>query len=92
VPGRASTGLTDRDGVGLVQRVVSRGLGWLFREQNTLDQGIDGHVEVAVDGHGTGRLIAVQIKSGPCYFRRPTQGGWSFSYTERERQLWLGHA
>ncbi|QKV74085.1 DUF4365 domain-containing protein [Amycolatopsis sp. Hca4] len=91
MPGRASTGLTDLDGVGLVQRVVSRSLGWIFREQRTLDQGIDGHVEVAVNGHGTGRLIAVQIKSGPSYFRRPVEGGWSFYYSARERQVWHGH-
>lgn len=89
--GRVSTALTDREGVALVQRIVSRDLGWIFREQTVVDQGVDGQVEVAVEGRGTGRLIAIQIKSGSSYFRR-VKDGWAFYYSERERELWLGHA
>ncbi|WP_256448852.1 DUF4365 domain-containing protein [Nocardiopsis akebiae] len=89
--GHASTALTDRAGTAIVELIVTQDLGWIFREQTVVDQGVDGHVEVAVEGHGTGRLIAVQIKSGPSYFRR-VKGGWAFYYSARERQLWLGHA
>jgi len=85
------TTLIDRQGVALVERIVARDLGWIFREQHVSDQGIDGQVEVAVDGRGTGRLIALQIKTGSSYFR-PVNGGWAFYYSERERGLWLGHA
>ena len=91
MPGRIETALTDREGVALVERIVSRDLGWIFREQRVVDQGVDGQVEVAVAGRGTGRLIAVQIKSGGSYFRR-VKGGWAFYYSDRERELWLGHA
>ncbi len=89
---RRSTTLIDRDGVHLVGRIVSRDLGWLFRPQDVADQGIDAQVEVAVAGQATGRLIALQIKTGATYFRRAKGGGWTFYYSERERNLWNGHA
>ncbi|MEU4667506.1 DUF4365 domain-containing protein [Amycolatopsis sp. NPDC023774] len=90
--GNTKTALIDREGLGLFQRAVTRDLGWIFREQTVVDQGIDGHVEIAdEDGRGTGRLIAVQIKSGPSHFRR-VKGGWAFYYDETKRRLWLGHA
>jgi hypothetical protein len=75
--GRAKTALTDREGVAIFQRIVSRDLGWIFREQTVVDQGVDGQVEVAIEGHGTGRLIAVQIKSGSSYFKSVKGGGRS---------------
>lgn len=88
---RRSTALTDQEGVLLLGRTVTRELGWFFRPQDVADQGIDAHVEVAVDGHATGRLVALQIKSGSSYFRHPAKGGWTFYYSPRERNLWNGH-
>jgi len=77
-------------------------LGWIVRRQNESVQGIDAQVEKvdmvarkngAPKQVATGRLIAVQIKSGESWFRRPTKtGGWWFPFTERERNLWLNHA
>lgn len=89
---RTSTSLTDREGIAVVERIVTRDLRWFFREQSVVDQGIDAHVEVANSGHGTGRLMALQIKSGPSHFRHRVAEGWTFYYTERERTLWHGHA
>ncbi|NTW38627.1 MAG: DUF4365 domain-containing protein, partial [Cellulomonadaceae bacterium] len=89
---RRSTTLTDQEGVLLLGRTVIRDLGWLFRQQEVADQGIDAQVEIAVDGHATGRLVALQIKTGPSYFKRPANGGWTFYYSARERNLWNGHA
>ncbi|WP_281356977.1 DUF4365 domain-containing protein [Fodinicola acaciae] len=91
MPGGISTGRTDREGIALFDLRVSRDLKWIFREQQVRDQGIDGQVEVADEDRGTGRLIAVQIKSGPSYFVE-VRDGWAFYYSSRERQLWLGHA
>lgn len=85
-----STDSIDREGVGLVQRMVSRDLGWIFREQTTSDQGIDAQVEIAVHGRGTGELLALQLKSGTSHFKKLTDG-WGFYYSERERTLWLNH-
>jgi tetratricopeptide (TPR) repeat protein len=77
-------------------------LGWIVRRQHESDQGIDAQVEKVefVERKtgppkevSTGRLIAVQIKSGESWFRRPTKtGGWWFSFSERERNHWLNHA
>jgi tetratricopeptide (TPR) repeat protein len=77
-------------------------LGWIVRRQHESDQGIDAQVEKVefvkcksgpAKEVSTGRLIAVQIKSGESWFRRATKtGGWWFSFAERERNLWLNHA
>ena len=64
---------------------------WIWREQSVLDFGIDGHIEiVGEDGEPTGQLIAVQVKSGPSYFRR---GESTFPYyvDERHVKYWDQH-
>lgn len=77
-------------------------LGWIVRRQHESDQGIDAEIEKVNFKErkkgpprelATGRLIAVQIKGGKSWFRSPTKtGGWWFSFSERERNLWLNHA
>jgi uncharacterized protein DUF4365/TPR-GreAB-C-PIN type conflict system protein len=77
-------------------------LGWIVRRQHESDQGIDAEIERVIFKErkkgpprelATGRLIAVQIKGGKSWFRSPTKtGGWWFSFSERERNLWLNHA
>ena len=77
-------------------------LGWIVRRQHESDQGIDAQVEKVTFVErkdrdpkqvSTGRLIAVQIKSGKSWFRQATEtNGWWFSFSERERNLWLNHA
>ncbi|WP_159319771.1 DUF4365 domain-containing protein [Tenacibaculum maritimum] len=44
--------------------IVTKNLGWIFREQMISDVGIDAIIEQVDDGYPTGKLIAVQIKSG----------------------------
>ena len=85
------TALTDQEGVNFVGLSVARHLRWLFRPQDVADQGIDAHVELAKDGRATGRLLALQIKSGPSQFGRKVDDGWTFYYSDRERSLWNGH-
>ena len=44
---------------------------WLFRRQLESDFGIDAQVEVVdEEGKPTGQLVALQIKSGPSYFKK----------------------
>jgi hypothetical protein len=60
---------TERIGINAVERVVLDGLHWIWREQPVSDFGIDGHIEaVADDGTPTGKLFAVQVKTGASYF------------------------
>lgn len=66
--------------------------GWEFREQPVKDFGIDAHVE-PFDGPNrpSGRLIALQLKSGLSYFREKTAAGWAYRGQNKHLRYWLGH-
>ena len=55
---------TERLGVIKTDEIVTKNLGWIFREQTISDVGIDAIIEQVDNGYPTGKLIAVQIKSG----------------------------
>jgi hypothetical protein len=91
---------TGRQGVYLVAQ-VAEDMNWIFREQSIEDQGIDAHIEAAeilTDKRGgsfrrgTGRLIAVQIKSGPTQFDDISPEGWWFRFDDVHARLWLNHS
>ncbi|MFD9587603.1 DUF4365 domain-containing protein [Streptomyces sp. NPDC059980] len=94
------THLTDRFGVSLVSLQVVSELGWLFREQETSDVGIDAQLEVVrgasmspgTSGKSTGRLLAVQIKSGPSQFAGATDGGWWYPCDAAHVEYWTSHS
>ncbi|WP_250850963.1 DUF4365 domain-containing protein [Streptomyces malaysiensis] len=94
------THLVDRAGVSRAAYLVSTQLGWLFREQETSDIGIDAHLEVVDDaslipegaGRGTGRLLAAQIKSGNSQFTSPADGGWWFYCDAKHIEYWVHHS
>jgi hypothetical protein len=72
--------------------LIHKELGWKFREQHESDHGIDAQVETVVAGQPTGRLIALQIKSGPSWFKEPRQGvGWVLRGPKRNLSYWLKH-
>ena len=81
----------NRRGVNIVEDVALR-LEWFFPEQPISDQGIDAHLEKAPNEIGTGRLIAVQIKSGSSYFSETVEEGWVFRFNPKKAKLWLNHA
>lgn len=87
-----ASSLTADTGVALVQFIVGKELGWLFRSQFSADKGIDAHVEVVQEGRATGRLLALQIKSGESWFRESTAEGFVFRPKERHVKYWLGHS
>ncbi|MFD8495810.1 DUF4365 domain-containing protein [Amycolatopsis sp. NPDC059657] len=66
--------------------------GWVFRNQPIRDYGIDAHVEPKTGDVPSGRLVALQIKTGQSYFE-PTADGWRYRAKGNERHLhyWLGH-
>ncbi len=55
---------TERLGVNTTERIVIKDFCWIFREQSIVDVGVDAIVEESVEGNPTGKLIALQIKSG----------------------------
>ncbi len=66
------------------------GLGCIYRNQGEADGGIDGHIEVVdvATGEFTGKLIGVQIKTGPSYFRSKTADGWTVPIAKNTVHYW----
>lgn len=81
-------------GVRMVREVVEERLGWIFREQERRDFGIDAHIEVVSEQHATGRLVAAQIKCGPAYLRERVAANRGYVYRGRLKHLvyWLNHS
>ena len=55
------------------------------------DYGIDAQIEVTNQEYPTGKMIAVQIKSGASYFLSTTEDGIIFRFDEKHKKYWLGH-
>lgn len=76
----------------MVQQKVARELQWLFREQMPSDLGIDAQIEVLRNGKSSGRLLALQIKSGDSYFREQRGEGIVYRDDQRHLEYWLNHS
>jgi hypothetical protein len=83
--------LTERRGVNAVEAVFLNEFGWIFREQANSDFGIDAHTEVVEVGKPTGKLVALQIKTGASYFRKHGDN-FIFYGDHRHLEYWLGHS
>ena len=81
----------DRLGVAALQTFFAKN-GWLFREQFTHDFGIDAHVEIVEDRVPTGKLIAIQIKSGSSYFSEETADSVVFRTDDKHVGYWINHS
>ncbi|MES2355090.1 MAG: DUF4365 domain-containing protein [Pseudomonadota bacterium] len=83
---------TERLGINAVEQIVLNDLESIFREQLVNDMGIDAQIElVNGDKNPTGKLIAVQIKSGASHFRGKAD---NFLYHGKNVHLdyWLNHS
>lgn len=83
---------TEREGVSAVQSIVYSDLQWIFREQTVVDFGIDAQIEIANQESATGKVIAVQIKSGDSYFIRKTEENIIFCFDEKHKNYWVNHS
>jgi hypothetical protein len=84
---------TSRIGVYAVAAMIEKELGWIFREQPTSDHGIDAQVEVVGSRSDvTGRLIALQIKSGKSYFQESVEGGFVYRGDSNHLNYWARHS
>jgi hypothetical protein len=54
----------ERLGVIETDRIITKDIGWIFREQPIIDVGLDAIIEQSEDGNPTGKFLAVQIKTG----------------------------
>jgi hypothetical protein len=85
------TALTERQGVNAAARAFETEFRWFFREQTVSDFGIDAQVEIIEKGQPTGRLIALQIKSGVSFFRSLRNGSYTYRGERRHLEYWSGH-
>ena len=87
LPKVTKTYRTERDGVIAVAAAVND-LGHVWRETPSQDVGVDGQIEyVSAEGHATGRIVAVQVKSGRSYFT-DLGSAWGFTPEKKHREYW----
>ncbi|WP_293156145.1 MULTISPECIES: DUF4365 domain-containing protein [unclassified Microcoleus] len=86
-----SNSRTERIGVAATNLLFET-LGWIFREQPIEDYGIDAHVEVVESNTATGKLIALQIKSGKSWFKQKTTDGFVFYVNTEHLEYWQKHS
>lgn len=82
----------ERVGVSKIQLLVNQELNWIFREQPTDDYGIDAQIEIFDGKYATGKLIAVQIKSGPSYFQEANGNHIIYRGDEKHLVYWTKHS
>ena len=81
---------TERLGVNAVEAIFL-GFKWAFRSQDVSDCGIDALVEIWEEEKFTGKLIALQIKSGKSYFRLNKDNAYVFTGSLRHLDYWTRH-
>lgn len=79
--------LTEREGINYVGLIASR-IGLVWRELVNTDLGIDGYLEVVVNGVPIG-LVAVQVKSGPSYIESPNPTNFTLRAESKHVRYWL---
>lgn len=82
---------TERVGVNEVEKIVLNELGWIFREQPIADMGIDAHIEKVDECSPTGKLLALQIKTGLSHFHE-TEDGLTYYGELAHLDYWTGHS
>lgn len=83
------TTFTEREGIGHVGLAASR-MQMIWREVPNTDLGIDGYLEVIVNGAPIG-LIATQVKSGSSYIESPDETSFVFRAKSRHVRYWLSY-
>ena len=85
------TDQTGRMGVSKCQYLFIKN-NFIFREQPISDYGIDALIETKDEASPTGKLIAIQIKSGDSYFSETDADNIIFRVDEKHRNYWINHS
>lgn len=80
----------ERIGVSKLDTLFSEA-GWKFREQPIKDYGVDAQVEIVNEDNPTGKLIAIQIKSGLSYFSEQNETSIVFRPKTRHVSYWIDY-
>ena len=81
---------TAQRGVALAMEAFEA-LSFAFRVQHDEDYGIDAHVELIEDERPTGRLLGIQLKAGPSYFKESIGDSYVFRADSRHIEYWFDH-
>jgi hypothetical protein len=82
---------TDRLGLSELAHLFAS-VGWLFREQPFEDIGIDAQVEIVENNLSTGKIIAIQVKSGESYFSEQNEDSVIYRPDTKHIEYWLKYA
>lgn len=78
----------ERIGIAAIMMAMAK-RGQIWRETPYSDIGIDGQIEhVGIGGKVTGRILAVQVKSGESYFTNDHQDAWHYYPDAKHRIYW----
>ena len=66
-------------------------LGFAFRVQHDEDYGVDAHAELIEDERPTGRLLGIQLKTGPSHFKESEGDSYVFRVDSRHVEYWFDH-
>lgn len=81
----------ERLGVNLIESKFL-GFEWIFREEPIVDMGIDAQIELCENGLPTGRLIALQIKTGKSWFKEKNKDGYTYRGSLTHLNYWKSHS
>jgi hypothetical protein len=87
---RQDNQLTGERGVYAVGAAVLK-LGWFFHKKSSPEFGIDGEIEMAEQGELNAKLLKVQIKSGPSWFRSANAKEIPFRPSKKHVKYWLAN-
>lgn len=88
LPAATDTYFQERRGVIAVSNLVNE-LKLIWRETPNADVGIDGQIEhVDDEGKCTGKLLALQVKSGPSYFQNEDEDCYRYYPSSKHINYW----
>jgi len=78
---------TAHRGIAKIYRVVTD-MGYIWRPTANSDVGLDGEIELVEDRAATAKIIKVQVKSGPSYFRKEDQRSFELHASTDDLEYW----
>ena len=63
-------------------------MGYIWRPTANSDVGLDGEIELVEDRAATTKIIKVQVKSGPSYFRKEDQRSFELHASTDDLEYW----
>ena len=82
----------ESEGLHAVSGVLLYEFDWIGRAITEFDMGIDIHAEISNNGNPSGRLLGIQVKSGPSYFKRIKNNSVAFSFSKVHYKYWMNYS